>query len=143
MQLSDIMTRKICDIPADANLTEAAQRMRSLDIGALPVRDGNQLVGMITDRDIAIRAIAEGRDPQKTRVTEAMTPDVFFCFDDDDVQTAMQIMEERQIRRLLVVDRSSQSVGIVSLGDLAIRIEDDRPSAEVLESVSQPAQVHQ
>src|SRR5262245_36394909 len=98
MQLSEIMTRKIGDITPEATLTEAAQKMRSMDVGALPVRDGNQLVGILTDRDIAVRAVAEGRNPQQTKVSEAMTSDVIFCFDDDDVREAVQIMEDRQIR---------------------------------------------
>src|SRR4029450_1986600 len=91
-----------------------------------------------TDRDIAIRAVADGRDPTRTRVSDAMTPEVCYCFDDDDVEEAPELMEDRQIRRLLVMDHNKHAVGIVSLGDLATRAHDDMLTGEVLECVSEP-----
>jgi CBS domain-containing protein len=95
---------------------------------------------MITDRDITIRSTAGARDPRKATVREAMTPEVVYVFDDQDVAEAAQLMEEKQIRRLVVLDREKRLVGIVSLGDLAVKSGDDELSAETLEQVSEPAQ---
>jgi CBS domain-containing protein len=140
MLLREMMTANFQDIPADATLTQAAERMKLLDIGAMPVRENDHLVGMITDRDIAVRGVAERRDPKKTRVRDAMSPDVCFCYEDDSVESAAKLMEEKQIRRLAVFDRSGRAIGMVSLGDLAVRNHDDRLSGEVLGRVSKPSQ---
>jgi CBS domain-containing protein len=140
MLLRDMMTARIEDISADATLMQAAEKMRLLDIGAIPVRENDRLVGMITDRDITVRAVAEGRDPKKMAVREAMSPDICFCYEDDSVESAAKLMEEKQIRRLAVYDRSERAIGVVSLGDLAVRNGDDRLSGEVLERVSKPNQ---
>ena len=142
MQLREVMTRHIEEIRPDANLKEAAEKMRSMDIGALPVCENDRLVGMLTDRDIAIRAVAEGRDPMQTCVREAMSSGTVFCYEDDDVGEAARLMEEKQIRRLPVFNRQGRAVGIVSLGDLATRIGNDHLSDDVLEQVSQPTQYH-
>ena len=142
MQLREVMTRHIEEIRPDANLKEAAEKMRSMDIGALPVCENDRLVGMLTDRDIAIRAVAEGRDPMQTCVRDAMSAGTVFCYEDDDVSEAARIMEQKQIRRLPVFNRQGRAVGIVSLGDLATRIGNDHLSGDVLEQVSQPAQHH-
>jgi CBS domain-containing protein len=139
MLLREVMTRNIQEIPPEATLQDAAERMKSLDVGALPVCANDKLIGMLTDRDIAIRAVAAGRDPKSTRVSDAMTPDVCYCFDDDDIEEAAKLMEDRQIRRLVVMDHNKQAVGIVSLGDLATRTHDDQLTGEVLECVSEPS----
>ena len=138
MLLRDMMTTHIEDIPADATLVQAAEKMKLLDIGAIPVRENDRLVGMITDRDIAVRAVAEGRDPRQVPVRDAMSRDIVFCYEDQSVESAAKLMEEKQIRRLPVFDRSGRAIGMVSLGDLAVRSHDDRLSAEVLERVSKP-----
>jgi CBS domain-containing protein len=140
MLLRDMMTAKIEDISADATVMQAAEKMKLLDIGAIPVRENDRLVGMITDRDIAVRAVAEGRDPKKVPVREAMSRDLCFCYEDESVESAAKLMEEKQIRRLPVFDRSERAIGMVSLGDLAVRNHDDRLSGEVLERVSKPSQ---
>lgn len=137
MLLRDIMTPGVSEVPPTATLREAADKMRSLDVGLLPVCDGQKILGVLTDRDIAIRAVAEGRDPNSTSVCDAMTSDVIYCFDDEDVQKAAQLMEQRQIRRLLVMDHDKHAVGIVSLGDIATRTADDQLSGEILERVSE------
>ena len=137
MQLSQILTREVETIRPDTSAREAAQRMRSMDIGALPVCDGRRLLGMVTDRDLAIRVLAEGRDPNATQVQDAMTPDVAYAFEDDDVQRAADIMKDRQIRRLPVVDREKHLVGIVALGDIATTGQ-DRLSGDALEQISRP-----
>jgi CBS domain-containing protein len=138
MQLRDVMTRDLHDVAPEATLTEAAAAMRSLDIGSLPVCENNKLVGMITDRDIAVRAVAEGRNPNQTKVREAMSAELFYCYEDEDVARAVRLMEDKQIRRLPVFDRNQRLCGIVSLGDIATRVDDERLSGEVLERVSEP-----
>jgi CBS domain-containing protein len=138
MQVSDILTRDVETLPPSATVKEAAQRMRSADIGSLPVCDGRRLLGMVTDRDITIRITAEGRDAASTPVLEAMTPDVAFVFEDQDVREAARVMQDRQIRRLPVVNREKHLVGIVSIGDLAVA-GDDRTSGDTLQQVSEPS----
>jgi len=139
MQLSEIMTRGVEVIAPDASVKEAAAKMKQLNIGPLPVCDGEQLIGMLTDRDITIRVVAEGCDPTTTRVCEAITPDVVYCFEDQEVQEAARVMEQHQIRRLPIVNHDKCLVGIVALGDLAVRTNDQKLAGEVLERVSEPA----
>lgn len=140
MKLKEVETPNPEVISPEADLHEAARCMKRLDVGMLPVCDGERLVGMITDRDIAIRAVAEGCDPNKTRVREIMTPRVVYCFEDQEIREAAQIMEEKQIRRLPVLNRNKRLVGIVSLGDLAVRTQDEELAGEILERVSEPSQ---
>lgn len=142
MQLRDIMTHDVQVIPPEASLKDAAREMKSQDVGALPVCRNDKLIGLITDRDIAVRAIAEGKNPDACCVSEAMTPGLIYCYEDDDVQKAMNLMEQRQIRRLPVMDHNQRLVGVVSLGDLATRQQNDRISGQVLQQVSQPSQPH-
>src|SRR5215813_13615384 len=119
MQVKDTMTPRVEVIPSDATLTEAADKMSRLDVGPLPVCDGEQLVGMITDRDITMRATAKGSDPNTIRVRMVMTPEVVYCFEDENVETAAQMMEMLQIYRVPVMDHDLRLVGTVSLSDLA------------------------
>lgn len=137
MKLKDIETKNPQVINPDQTIAEAARKMKEIDVGMLPVCDGHRLLGAITDRDIVIRAIADGRDPLSTKVQEAMTREIHYCFEDDEVKDAARLMEEKQIRRLPVVNRENQLVGIVSLGDLALRSDDDEMAEEVLEGVSE------
>jgi CBS domain-containing protein len=140
MQLKEIMTREVNVIPPEATLKKAAEKMKNLDVGPLPVCDGEWLVGMLTDRDIIIRAVAAGRDPSTTKVRDVMTPEVVYCFEDQNVEEAAQLMEENQIRRLPVLNRNKWLVGIVSLGDLAVDTGDRQLVGKVLEQVSEPAE---
>jgi CBS domain-containing protein len=126
-------------VPPDSTLQDAARKMRDLDVGALPVCDNDRLSGMLTDRDIVVRAIAEGRDPKMVRVRDAMTAGIDYCFEDDDVREAAHHMQEKQIRRLAVLNRDKRLAGIVSLGDLAVRTRDERLCGKALEQVSEPA----
>jgi len=143
MIVREVMTPQVEVIHPDATLREAAAKMKSLDVGPIPVCDGERLQGMLTDRDITVRATAEGRDPNHTRVREVMSPDVFYCFEDQDVQDAARLMEDRQIRRLVVLDRNKRLVGIVSLGDLAVQTDDEELGgeelSETLSGVSMPS----
>jgi CBS domain-containing protein len=140
MQLKDVMTRRVEVVSPEASLEQAARKMDELNVGPLPVCDGERLVGMVTDRDITVRASAAGKDPRNTMVREAMTKEVLYCFEDQDVREAARLMEDKQVRRVPVLDRSKRLVGIVSLGDLATETHDQRLSGEVLTRVSEPAE---
>jgi CBS domain-containing protein len=139
MQIKDIMTPNPECIEPGATLQQAARRMRELDVGPLPVCDNDRLAGMITDRDITVRAVAEGKDPKTTAVREAMSEDIIFCFEDQDLEEAASLMEEKQIRRLAVLNRDKRLVGILSLGDLAVECGDRAKAGEILQEVSEPA----
>ncbi len=136
MQLKDIMSRDLVVIPFSATIQEAAKLMDKLNIGILPVTEEDRLVGTITDRDITIRVVAEGNDPTATLVGEAMTPGIVYCYEDDDVSEAARIMEEQQVRRLIVANDADQPVGLISIGDLATIGQDFRLAGEVLSEVS-------
>jgi CBS domain-containing protein len=119
MQLKEFINSRVETVQWDDTLQEAAGKMRELDVGSLPVCEGGHLVGMITDRDITIRAVAKGSDPTATSVREVMTPEVLCCFENDEVKEAARIMQENQVRRILVLNEARELVGITSLGELA------------------------
>lgn len=120
MLVKDVMTRHAETIGVDDTLQAAAQAMRSHDIGALPVSEYERLIGMITDRDIAMRGAAEGLDPKQATVRSAMTSQVVFCFEQDDVEIAAHLMEEHSVRRIIVLDANKKLVGMLTVDDLAI-----------------------
>ena len=126
-------------VSPDSSVAEAAKKMKSLDVGALPVCDGERLVGMITDRDITIEATAESRDPDYTRVRDIMTPEIIYCFEDQDVEATERIMQEKQIRRLPVLSREKRLVGIVALADLARKTSNIKEVGSTVREVSQTA----
>ena len=138
MQLKDVMTPEVEVIPPEASIYAAATTMSHRDIGPLPVCDGEHVVGMLTDRDITVRAVAAGRAPLTTQVREVMTLDVVYGFEDQAVEDAARLMEQYQIRRLPVLNRSQQLVGMVALGDLGVHAGTRPVAAEVLEQVSEP-----
>jgi len=140
MQLKEIMTTDVEVIRPDSSVADAAKKMKSLDVGALPVCDGQRLLGMITDRDITIRATADGRDPNNTLVRDCMSPEIVYCFEDQDISEAERIMQEKQIRRLPVLTREKQLAGIVALGDLATKTDEPRAVGKTLEKVSEPGE---
>ena len=140
MKIKSLMTSKVECIRPEATLEQAARRMRDLDVGPLPVcGDEDRLVGIVTDRDITIRAVAQGMDPKTMLVREVMTPSILYCFEDQDVEEAARLMKEHQIRRLVVLNRQKKLVGIISLGDLAVETGDDLMAGELVEAISQPA----
>jgi CBS domain-containing protein len=137
-QVRDVMSRDVEVIDPDASVAEAARRMRDLDVGSLPVRDGDRLLGVITDRDVTIRVTAEGQDPNETKVRQAMSAEVAWIFEDETAHAAAAMMRQRQIRRLPVLDRNDRLVGIVALGDLALELGDDELAGDTLEQISKP-----
>jgi CBS domain-containing protein len=139
MRVSEVMTRGAECTSPDTALQEAAERMKSLNVGSLPVCDNDRLVGMLTDRDIVIRCVAEGKDPRSVHVRDAMTPGVVFCLENQDVDEAAKLMGEKQIRRLPVLDGNKRLVGMVSLGDLAVDTGDEQLVGQALEDISEPS----
>src|SRR6266545_7187281 len=126
MKVKDIMTEEVQVIHPDDSLQAAAEKMSSHDIGFLPVLEADQLVGVITDRDLVLRGIAQGMNSNAMLGRELMTSPVIYCFEDQDVKDAVKLMEESQIRRLVILSRSDKHpVGVVSLGDLALNSQPD------------------
>jgi len=140
MKVNEVMTREVEVVHPTATLAEAAEKMKQLNIGPLPVCDGTRVLGMVTDRDITIRGTAEGHDPAKTSVKDVMTPDIVYVYDDQDVEDAAAVMAEKQIRRVVVLNRDKRLVGIVAMADLAVDGKKDKLSGQTLERISEPAQ---
>ena len=138
MKLSEIMTSDVEVIHPDDTLQTAAQKMRDRDIGFLPVCDGDRLIGVLSDRDVMVRALAEGLDSKTMLGRDLVTSPAIYCFEDQSVDEAAKLMHDNQIRRLVILRRDDKRmVGVVSLGDLAINV-DDKLSGDVLQSISEP-----
>jgi CBS domain-containing protein len=141
MKVREAMSRGVRLVsPADP-IREAALIMREIDAGSVPVTENDRLVGMITDRDIAVRAVAEGQGPDAP-VREAMTAEIHYVFDDEDIEDACEKMADQQLRRLPVLDRNKRLVGIVSLGDLARKTDGAGEAAHALSGIAQPGGRH-
>ena len=135
-KIKDIMTSDVHIILPDCIVQEAAQKMLKLGVGALPVCDGEKILGIVTDRDITLRAVASGRDIQNTKAREIMSSPIVYCFENQDIEEVSRIMEVKQIRRLVVLNQEKKLVGIVSLGDVAVKTGRDDLAGEILEKVS-------
>ena len=140
MKVSETMSPNVRIASPDQSIRDAAQIMAEIDAGSLPVGDHDQLVGMITDRDIAVRAVARGLPPNTT-VREVMTSDVKYCYEDEDVEHVARNMGEVQVRRLPVVNRDKRLVGIVSIGDIA-KSHDGGSAGEALGAIAQQGGQH-
>lgn len=140
MLVRDIMNHRVETINSDSLIRDAAQKMRDLDIGMLPVNQDADIIGTVTDRDITIRAAADGADPNRSLVRDVMSSEVFTCHEDDDLSQAARIMEEYQVRRIMVQNESGTITGILSLADLAHHRQTESLGAEVLTKVTQPAE---
>ena len=137
MKIRDVMSKDVQVARPHDTLQEVAARMAAGDFGFIPVADGENLIGAITDRDIALRAIAQGKDGS-TKVRDVMSEGIFWVFEDESVEAAAKTMSERQVRRLPVVDRNKRLVGIVALGDFAVESSEIKPAAEALSEISKP-----
>jgi CBS domain-containing protein len=140
MQIREVMTQEVRLVRPSDTIEDAASAMAEMDIGLLPVTDEDRLVGMITDRDIAVRAVASGLGPE-TKVSDVMTADVKYCFDDQDAEDVAENMGDIQVRRLPVVDRDKRLVGIVSLGDIACTVKSPAVG-HALSGISEPGGQH-
>src|SRR3982074_500587 len=137
----DIMTKDpFCGMPTD-RVQVIAQLMRDRDVGAVPICESHEtkrLLGIVTDRDLALRVVGAGCDPKSTCVRDVMTREVFTCRPEDDVQKALELMERRQVRRIPIVDRENRIVGIIAQADIARRLKDPQKVSEVVEEISRP-----
>ena len=140
MKIRDVMTRGVECVRPDTTIQEAAGKMKALNVGPMPVCEGDRVTGILTDRDIVVRGVAEGRDMRTTRVQDVMTRDVHTVAEDADVKEAARLMKDRQVRRLVVTGSGGTLAGIVSLGDIAVDTRDDKLSGDVLEKVSRSAE---
>ena len=138
MQLvKELMSRDVKVISPDMTIVEAAKKMRDGDFGMMPVGEDDRMIGTISDRDIAIRAVAEGKDG-RTRVRDVMSEGVVWVYEDDSVEEVATIMSKHQVRRLPVVNRDKRLVGIVALGDFAVESSEIQPAAQALAEISKP-----
>jgi CBS domain-containing protein len=137
MKIKDVMTPDVSFVRPDTSILEIARKMREGDIGSTPVIENERLVGMVTDRDIVVRAIAEGGDVRTKTARDAMSPGILYCYADDSVESVLDNMGDQQIRRLPVVDSDKRLVGVVSLGDLALSGK-RKAAGEALQEISQP-----
>ena len=137
-QLKHLMSRDVQVISPDMSIGEAAKKMRDGGFGMMPVGEDDRMIGTISDRDIAIRAVADGKDAH-TKVRDVMSEGIAWAYEDDSVEQAATIMSERQVRRLPVVDRDKRLVGIVALGDFAVKPSELRPAAQALSEISRPS----
>ena len=136
MKLRDIMTTNVKVISPTASVQDAARMMRSLDCGALPVCQDDRLVGLVTDRDLVVRALAEDVDVEQFTVADCMTTSVTFCFENQSIDDVIRLMKEQKIRRVPVLNEARRIVGIVALGDLAVQAPQHEKIHSVLESLS-------
>ena len=139
-RLREVMTEGAETISPDATLKEAAVKMEALNIGPLVVCEGDKILGIVTDRDITVRAVASGRDPNTTPVREVMTAEVAWAYADQPIEEAAELMKDREIRRLPVLDHDNRLVGIVALADVAVYGAESSVAADVLEHVSRPSE---
>ena len=138
MKLSEIMTRNVEIIHPNDTLQTAARKMRDRNIGFLPVYDAGELVGVLTDRDIIVRALTMGADPKTMLGRDWITSPAIFCFDDQSIDDATDLMHDNQVRRIVILKRGNRELaGVISLGDLAVNV-DDKISGDVLQSISTP-----
>ena len=138
MQIQDVMTTDVSFVRPETSILEITRKMRDGDIGATPVVEDDRLVGMVTDRDIVVRIIAEGGDVRTKTARDAMSPGVLYCFGDQSVESVLENMGDQQIRRLPVIDRDKRLIGVVSLGDLALSGR-RKAAGEALQEISQPS----
>ena len=136
MLVKEIMTRQVELVEPSLSLKEAADRMKTKNIGALPVGENDRLVGMLTDRDIAIRGVANGMDANQTKVRDCMTSEINYCYEDQTLEEAGKLMMVKKIRRLPVLNKNKKLVGICSLDDVAARSENSKLAGEVLKELS-------
>ena len=137
MKIQEIMTKVVAVLPPDAQLSEVARVMRDYDIGSVPIADQERLIGMVTDRDIVVRAVADGAVLDGRFARDVMSPKVLYCYEDQSIEEALEVMGEQQVRRLPVLDAERRLVGVVSLGDVSQAVAQKAGGA--LKEISEPA----
>src|SRR5262245_18353052 len=139
MKINEIMTKTVVCVEPTLPIAKAGEKMRDLDIGFLPICENDKLIGAVTDRDITIRSVARGRDPRLGPVSEIMTQDIFFGYDDEDVGHVARNMQEKEVRRLVILNRQKRLVRIVSLGDIAKTAGETDLAGETLGQIAEAA----
>ncbi|OLD57764.1 MAG: CBS domain-containing protein [Acidobacteria bacterium] len=139
MKVSEIMTRHVECINLDTSVKDAAEKMKSLDIGFLPICENDRLTGTITDRDITIRVVADGLNPRSVKARDVMTPNAFYCLEDQDIEEVGRRMQETEVKRMLILNRDHKLVGVVSLGDLSRASGVQQLAGETLKQISEAA----
>jgi CBS domain-containing protein len=139
MKIDQIMTRNVECADPTLPIAKAAEKMRDLDIGFLPICEKDRLIGAVTDRDITVRSVAQGRDPRLTPVSEVMTQQIFHCYEDEDVEHVARYMQEKEVRRLVILNRREGLVGVVSLGDIAKASGEEQLAGKTLGEITEAA----
>jgi len=139
MNVKEVMTAQFAMIDSTSSLNEAAKTMQSLNVGVLPIREGTKLIGLVTDRDIVVRGLAQQLDPSSTQVKDIISSRLVCCSEEDNVEEAARLMQENKVRRLIVCDQERTPTGIVSLGDIATKTKQEQLAGAALESISEPA----
>jgi CBS domain-containing protein len=139
MKVKQIMSRNVECITPSTTIAKAAEKMLDSDIGFLPICEHDHIVGTVTDRDITIRSVAQGRDPRLAPVSEIMTPGGFYCYEDEDVEHVAQQMQEKEVRRIVIMNRDDSIVGVVSLGDIARTTGETQLAGETLGEIAEAA----
>jgi CBS domain-containing protein len=139
MQVQHIMSRNVECVEPTTPIAKAAEKMRDLDIGFLAVCEHDRSVGTVTDRDVTIRSVAQGRDPRLATVSEIMTPTAFYCYEDEEIEHVGQQMREKEVRRMLIMNRQNRLVGVVSLGDIAKTTGEKELAGETLGQIAEAA----
>ena len=137
MKVREIMTSNVECLGPEASIKEIAQEMKSLDVGFIPICENDRLVGTVTDRDIAIRAVADGIDMSMGKARDIMSRDIVYAFEDDDVKTVAEKMREKDVRRILILDTAKRLVGVVSIGDIS-KVE-EKVSGKTLHDIAEAA----
>jgi CBS domain-containing protein len=137
----EVMTKDPASCNASETVTKVAGAMKQHDVGSVPVVESERLVGIVTDRDIVVKVVAAGRNPEQTPVREAMTANPVSCREDDDLEHALKLMKDRQIRRMPIVDASGRLSGIIAQADVATRVNKDARTGELVEAISEPGTV--
>jgi CBS domain-containing protein len=137
MKVKTIMTPKVECISPEMSIRQAAKIMKTFDIGFLPVLEDDRLIGTITDRDIVLRGVCEGKDSESCEAREVMSPDAFWCFEDESVDDVADTMAEKETRRMLILNRDKRLVGVVSIGDLAQARGEERKTGETIREIAE------
>jgi CBS domain-containing protein len=139
MKIDQVMSTNVECIAPTLPIGKAAEKMRDLDVGFLPICEHDKLIGVVTDRDITIRSVVQGRDPRLAPVREIMTQSVFYCFDDEEIEAVAQYMKDKEVRRMVILNRQKRLVGVVSLGDIAKVSGEKQLAGETLGDIAEAA----
>ena len=135
MNVSEVMSTKPVFLPPNASLKDAATKMKELDCGFIPVGENDKLIGAVTDRDIVLRTLAEGKDPTKATLKDVMSDHIEYCFEDEDLDKTIDQMKSKQIHRLVVLNKDKRMTGILALGDIARKTNDATQCGEAVEGI--------